>query len=181
MDHDLLIIGGGVTGVAVARALAAKTPRLRIGLVEKEPGVARHTSGRNSGVAHAGFNPKPGTLKARLCVEGNRRLRAFCRERGVAVRDVGTLVVARTDDERAGLEELHRRGQANGVPDLRLLGQAELRSDEPNVRGCAAMLAPTGAVVDSRRYVEALAAEARDRGVVFHLGERVLRLEKIGD
>ena len=177
---DLLVVGAGVTGVAVARALALRAPRLSIAVVEKEAGVARHTSGRNSGVAHAGFNPRPGTLKARFCVEGNRRIRAFCRERGVPVRDVGTLVVARSADEAGALEELRWRGEANDVPDLRLLSARELGAREPNVRGCAALLAPTGAVLDAQAYVEALARDAQERGVTFAFGTRVLGVETAG-
>jgi L-2-hydroxyglutarate oxidase len=117
-------------------------------------------------------------LKARLCVEGNRRIRDFCREHNVPLREVGTLVVARSEAERPGLEELHRRGQANGVAGLRVLTGGELRAREPNARGCAALVAPTGAVLDSRCYVEALADEARGRGVVFHFGRRAERIEK---
>lgn len=174
--YDVLIIGAGVTGVAIAWTLARRKPRLKLAVLEKEDGVARHTSGRNSGVVHAGFNPKPGSLKARFCMEGNRLIHEVCASMGVPLRNVGTLVVARTQGEGAILEELYRRGEANGVPELQLLGKKELVSREPHVRGGAALFAPTGSVIDSRRFVEALAEEAR--GVCFRFEQRVRSIEE---
>jgi L-2-hydroxyglutarate oxidase LhgO len=143
MVYDALIVGAGVTGVAIARALSLKNPTWQIAVVEKEAAVAYHTSGRNSGVVHPGFNPKPGSLKAQFCVEGNRRLREFCHAAGVPFRDVGMLVVARNSNEIGTLEELYRRGQANGVPDLKMFSKEELKKQEPHVKGCAALYAPT--------------------------------------
>jgi len=178
MVYDALIIGAGVTGVAIARALALKNPNWQIAVVEKEAAVACHTSGRNSGVVHPGFNPKPGSLKAQFCVEGNRRLREFCHAVGVPFRDVGMLVIARSSNEIGTLEELCRRGQANGVPGLKMFSKGELKRQEPYVRGCAALYAPTGAIVDSRLYVQALAQEASQRGVSFFFGHHVRHIEK---
>jgi L-2-hydroxyglutarate oxidase len=178
MVYDALIVGAGVTGVAIARALSLKNPTWQIAVVEKEAAVAYHTSGRNSGVVHPGFNPKPGSLKAQFCVEGNRRLREFCHAAGVPFRDVGMLVVARNSNEIGTLEELYRRGQANGVPDLKMFSKEELKKQEPHIKGCAALYAPTGAVVDSRLYVQALAQEASQHGVSFFFGHHVRYIEK---
>lgn len=177
-ECDILIIGAGVTGVAIARALAFKKPKLKIAVLEKEDSVARHTSGRNSGVVHPGFNPKPGTLKARFCVEGNQRIREFCQRANVPFKDVGLLVVARTQNEISILEELWRRGQANGVPGLQILSKQELRQRESHVKGCAGLSAPSGAIVDSRQFVTVLAQEASHKGVAFFFGHRVRRAEK---
>lgn len=167
-------------GCALARALALKHPTAKITVLEKETRVAQHTSGRNSGVVHAGYNQKPGTLKARFCVEGNRRLVEYARARGVPVADTGILVVARSMAERATLEELLRRGRENGVGGLRLVDGAEIKRLEPNASGVAALHAPSGAAVDSAFYVSALAEDARAAGVDFRLGEGVRRIEETG-
>lgn len=178
-EYDVVIIGAGITGVAISRALAMRQRAWRIAVIEKESAPACHTSGRNSGVLHAGFNPKPGTMKARFCVEGNRRIQELCLKKGVPFKPVGTLVVARSEPECHVLEELYRRGEANGVPHLHILSREQLRQLEPRVKGCAALYAPTGSVVDSRRVVETLAQEARDLGVAFYFGEQVHQIEQI--
>jgi len=179
-SFDYLVIGGGVMGCALARALALKHPSAKIAVLEKETKVAHHTSGRNSGVVHAGYNQKPGTLKARFCVEGNRRLVEYARARGVPIAETGILIVARAQGERATLEELLRRGRENGVPNLRLVDGAEIKRLEPNASGVAALHAPSGAAVDSAFFVEALAEDARAAGVEFRLGEGVRRIDEIG-
>lgn len=173
---DYLIVGGGVTGCALARSLAGKRPKARIAVLDKEPGVAVHTSGRNSGVVHGGYNQKPGTLKARFCVEGNRRLKDYARSRGVPLAETGILVVARAQAERETLEELLRRGRENGVPGLRIVDGSELKRLEPNAVGVAALHAPSGASVDPSALVEALAEDARRVGVSFLLGRAVERV-----
>lgn len=179
-EFDVAIVGGGVTGCAFARALAQKRPKSKIALLEKEPRVATHTSGRNSGVVHGGYNQKPGTLKARFCVEGNRRLKEYARARGVPLAETGILVVARSQAERGVLEELLRRGKENDVPGLRLVDGAELKRLEPNASGIAALHAPSGASVDSAALVEAFAEDARAAGVTFLLGEGVRKISEDG-
>ena len=179
-DFDFVIIGGGVTGCALARALAARASSARIALIEKEPEVAAHASGRNSGVVHGGYNQKPGTLKARLCVEGNRRLKEYARSRNVPLAETGILVAARQASERSTLEELLRRGRENGVPGLKLVDGEELRGLEPNAAGAQGLHAPSGASVDPEALVRALAEDARRAGVSLLLGEEVRRLEERG-
>ena len=164
MNFDVLIVGGGVIGCAVARQLATSYPGLHVGLVEKERSLASHTSGRNSGVIHSGFNQAPGTLKARFCVAGNAGLRAYCRERGVGFEECGTLVISRNDNEGRVIGELERRGRINGVPGLRIIDREELSRLEPNVVSGEALYSPTGSIVDSRRLVFAIASEAEERG-----------------
>ncbi|MBI4345841.1 MAG: L-2-hydroxyglutarate oxidase [Elusimicrobia bacterium] len=179
-EFDVAIVGGGVTGCALARALAHKRPHSKIALLEKEPKVAVHTSGRNSGVVHGGYNQKPGTLKARFCVEGNHRLKEYAAARGVPLAQTGILVVARSQAERSVLEELLRRGRENGVPGLRLVDGAELKRLEPNASGISALHAPSGASVDSAALVESFAEDAKAAGVTFYLGEGVRRIEEDG-
>src|SRR6185436_19390187 len=111
---------------------------------EKESGPAQHQSGRNSGVIHAGYNLKPGSLKAKYCVEGSRRLRAYCRERGIPMNQGGILILARTEAERATLAELQRRSEGNGVQ-AQLVDANEIRAIEPEARGIAGLHAPEGA------------------------------------
>lgn len=175
---DFLVVGGGVAGCALARALARAKPAAKIALLEKEPRPAVHTSGRNSGVIHAGYNQKPGTQKARLCVEGNRQIKEYARKREVALEETGIRVVAQTEAEAGTLEELLRRGTENGVPGLRLIDGRELGELEPNVRGLAALDAPSGASVDPSGLTLALAEDARAAGVRIFFGEALRRLEE---
>lgn len=136
-------------------------------VVEKESHPARHQSGRNSGVIHAGYNLKPGTLKAKYCVEGSRRLRAYCRDRGIPMVEGGILIVARTEDERATLAELHRRAQANGVKS-RTVSETDMAAIEPHARGISGLHAPEGASFDPVRYVAALLEDAIVAGADVH-------------
>jgi len=163
-SRDLAVIGGGVVGLALADAWLGRFPGTSVTVFEKEPQLAAHASGRNSGVLHAGFYYAPDSLKARLTRQGNVMLRAFCAERGVAVRETGKVVVAQSEAELPALQELLRRGQANGVP-LELVDEQQLDELEPLARTCtAALWSPTTAVADPRAVVEALAARVRERG-----------------
>jgi L-2-hydroxyglutarate oxidase LhgO len=152
-----------------------------VAVLEAEAGPGMHQSSRNSGVCHAGFNPAPGTLKARLCVEGNRLLREFCRERNVAFKDVGTVVCALSAAEADRLRLLLEQGQQNGVPGIRLLSLDEARRLEPNLADGVRLVlhAPTGAIFDSYAYVRALWREAESAGVVFRFKARLEGAEPI--
>jgi len=171
-----VVIGGGIVGTAIARELASRKAG-KIVVLEKEPSLGRHASGRNSGVIHSGINQKPGSLKARMCLEGSRRLREFCRRRGVPMNECGTLVVARDQAELGVLERLLRMGQDCGVEGLRILDQKELKSREPGCSAIAALLSPSGATVDSLRLLEAVAEEARGLGVEYRLGTQVQAID----
>lgn len=181
MDFDVTIIGAGAIGCALAREIARQHPSLRICVVEAEPAPAMHQSGRNSGVCHSGFNPAPGTLKARMCVEGNQLLREFCHSHSVAFQDVGTVVTAVTEVEIERLEKLHQRGVDNGVPGIRLLSLPEARALEPNLADGIqrVMHAPSGAILDTKGYVRALALEGQNAGVTFHYNARLLGADEI--
>ena len=167
-----VIIGAGIIGSAVARELAGRS-RGEVTVLEKETRLGEHASGRNSGVLHSGINQRPGTLKARMCVEGNRRARSFCREHGVNMEECGTLVVARNEREEEALRHLLDLGVRAGVQGLRLLDREELHQREPEVVGTRAMLSPNGAIVDSEGFLEAVADEAKALGAVFRMGAEV--------
>ncbi|MHB1166204.1 MAG: L-2-hydroxyglutarate oxidase [Candidatus Nanopelagicales bacterium] len=170
---DCVVIGGGIVGLALADAWLARHPTDAVVVYDKEPHLAAHASGRNSGVLHAGFYYAPDSLKARLTRDGNRMLREFCQEAGVPVRETGKVVVARSEGELPALDELHRRGQANGV-ELEMVDEAQLKELEPLARTTTrALWSPTTAVADPAQVVEALAGRVRDRGGRVVLGAQV--------
>lgn len=174
MHTDVVVIGAGAIGASAA--WHAAQPGLRVLVLEKEPAPALHQSGRNSGVIHAGYNLKPGSLKARFCVEGSRRLRAFCRDRGVPIVEGGILVVAHTEAQCAVLAELDGRARANGVRS-RLVDETEIRHIEPHARGIRALHAPEGASFDAAAYVRVLLTDATARGAEVRYNTRVLGLD----
>src|SRR5215472_12422100 len=131
----VLIVGGGIVGLATAYRLAGRCPGVRITLLEKEDAVGRHQTGHNSGVLHSGLYYKPGSVKARLAVEGVRQMVAFCAENGVPHEICGKLVVAADESELPRLKALAERGTANGLEGLRWLSQGEMREIEPHVGG----------------------------------------------
>lgn len=179
MRWDVAVVGAGVVGAAVARALALRGERVM--LLDKEPRLAAHQSGRNSGVIHAGVTYRPGTLKAQFSVAGSRALRAYARERGIAMREVGKVWVARSDAEAGALERLKVQGQANGVRGLALLDDKALREVEPHAAGMAALHSPESAIVDSPAVVQALVEDARAAGAEVRLGAPLLAAERPRD
>ena len=175
---DLAIVGAGIIGLAVARELLARRPGLRLEVFERESGVGRHQTGSNSGVVHAGIYYKPGSLKARLCVEGMRRMYSFCEEHEIAVERCGKVIVATNDAELARLDELEARGRANGVPGLSRIGPARLRELEPHARGVGALHSPETGIVDFGAVAGALAADLSEAGVAILTGCQVHHLER---
>jgi len=175
MKH-FLIIGSGVVGMAVARALALRKAG-KITLLDKESFPGKHASSRNSGVIHSGINQKPGSLKAEMCVRGSRLLREYCRGHHVPMNEDGTLVVARRKEETAVLERLLDLGNQCGVPDLRIIDSPELKQREPLAQGVAALLSPTGAAVDIEALLCALAGEVRELGIHFGLESEVTNID----
>ena len=152
-------MGGGIVGLAAARELLLRRPGASLVVLERETELARHQTGHNSGVVHAGIYYEPGSLKARLCVEGARELYRYCEDRGVPFEESGKLIVARDETELAGLDELERRGRANGVPGLCRVDSAGLREIEPHARGLAALHSPETGVVDFAGVARAFAAD----------------------
>src|SRR5215210_572905 len=176
-ECDLAVVGGGIVGLAVARELTARRPGLSAVVLEREPELARHQTGHNSGVIHAGIYYAPGSLKARLCTAGARRLYDYCEQRGVSHERCGKLIVARDELELPGLDELERRGRENRVPGLRRLSGGELREIEPHARGAAALHSPHTGIVDFRAVARAFAGDLEERGVPVVTGCEVRRLE----
>lgn len=160
---DLLIIGGGLVGLATAYRFEQRFPDACATVLEKEPAVCRHQSGNNSGVLHAGLYYKPGSLKARLAVCGIRQMIEFCRQNNIPHQICGKLVIATNDEEVARLRNLFARGQANGLTGLRLLGREEMLEIEPHAAGLAALHVPEEGIVDYPQVCQTLVARLRGR------------------
>lgn len=178
MTAKVGIIGGGIIGIALARALTARGEDVTV--LEKEARLAQHQTGHNSGVVHAGIYYAPGSLKAELCARGLRRTREFCEEKGLPYREVGKLVVAVDENELPKLAELEKRATENGVPDLRRISIAEMREIEPHVQGVAALHSPRTAVVDYAAITEAMAGDVRAAGGRVLLGHEVTKIRRQG-
>jgi len=162
------VVGAGVIGLAVARALARAGREVVV--LERERSPGQHTSSRNSEVLHAGLYYPLGSLKARLCVEGRHALVRYCRDRGVALRQLGKLLVATRDEQRATLASIHARALANGVDDVRLIEAAEVHALEPHVHAVAGLWSPSTGILDAHGIMHALLADAEDHGATLALG-----------
>lgn len=171
--YDVAVVGGGIVGLATTLALVSRHPDLRLIVLEKEGELAAHQTGHNSGVIHSGIYYKPGSQKARLCVEGHRMLTAFCDEHSVRYETCGKIIVATDKRELPRLDDLYDRGVANGVAGLRKIGPEEIREIEPHAAGLRAIHSPITGIVDFREVSAAIAAEARRRGVEIATGARV--------
>ena len=168
-NPPITIIGGGIVGLATAWALTRRHPGLPLRLLEKEEGLGQHQTGHNSGVIHSGVYYKPGSAKAKLCGAGGAAMRAFCAEQGVAFETCGKLIVATTTEELPRLDELERRGQANGVT-LARLGPDALREREPHAAGLAALQVPDTGIVDFGAVARTLGRLLTARGVEIQTG-----------
>jgi (S)-2-hydroxyglutarate dehydrogenase len=178
--YDLAVVGAGIVGLAVAREFLRRQPAARLLVIDKEPTVGYHQTGHNSGVIHSGVYYTPGSLKARLCVDGARLMYEFCKEHSVRYRRCGKLIVAVRDDELARLADLEARGHANGVPGLRRVDAAEITEIEPAARGLAALHTPSTGIVDYGAVARAIEAELRGQGVTFALGTAVTAVRWAG-
>jgi glycerol-3-phosphate dehydrogenase len=174
---DVLIVGGGVVGCAIARALSRF--QLDTVLLEKEADVGFGASCRNSGVLHAGFNYAPGSLRAKLDVRGNAMMDRLCGELGVKMRRIGKLTVALNEEDIPRLRRLKEQGEANGVPGLELLDPEGMRRVQPGVEGRLALWSPSSAIVDPIGLTVGLAENALRNGVTFHLGEEVRAISPV--
>lgn len=161
---DVVVIGGGIVGLAAAKAVHAREPDARICVVDKESELALHQTGRNSGVVHAGIYYVPGSLKARLCAAGRVALKQYTAEHGIAYDECGKLIVARTEAELPALNELFRRATANEVPEIRMLDARELREVEPAASGVAAIHSPLTAITDYVAVCKAFATDVEKGG-----------------
>jgi 2-hydroxyglutarate dehydrogenase len=174
---DVAVIGAGIVGLATARELLLRHPQRKIVVLEKESHVAQHQTGHSSGVVHAGIYYTPGSLKARLCTEGARELYEYCESRHIPHERCGKLIVATSDAELPRLEELERRGRANGVPGIRRLDRSGLEAIEPHARGVAALHSPNTGIADFPAVARALAQEAQEAGAQVTTGCEVTRID----
>ncbi len=173
MNFDAIVIGGGIVGLSSAMNLLERRPGTRIAVIEKESRLAAHQTGNNSGVIHSGLYYKPGSLKAKHCREGYARLVSFCREEGIAHDICGKVVVATSDSELPNLDELHRRGCANGLEGLRYLDAAGIKEIEPHCTGVKGLFVPQTGIVDFKAVCEKYADRIREAGGEIILDSRI--------
>jgi L-2-hydroxyglutarate oxidase LhgO len=179
--YDVAIVGGGIVALATARALAERAPRARLLILEKEGRLGAHQTGHNSGVIHSGIYYRPGSYKARLCVEGARLMVQFCQAHGIRMERCGKVIVATREEELPRLAALHERGVANGVPDLALIGPERVRELEPHAAALRAIHSPNTGIVDFSEVATALARDLQARGVRIETGARVTAIARTGD
>ena len=177
---DLAIVGGGIIGLAVAREIGRRHPRASVCVLERESSLASHQTGHNSGVIHAGVYYEPGSLKARLCVAGARELYTYCEEHGIPCEPCGKVILATETGELDRLDELERRGRANGVPGLRRIDARGIEALEPHARGIAGLHSPHTGIVDFPLLARAYAREVLDAGGAVVTGCGVQDVESTG-
>ena len=180
MKYDFIIVGGGIVGLATGLRILEAKPGMKLLLLEKEDSLGRHQTGHNSGVLHAGLYYKPGSLKAKLAVEGLRQMVSFCQTHKVNHEQCGKIVVATEPDELPRLEKLMERGVANGLKGLRKLSREQIGEIEPHAAGLAAIHVPEEGIVDYAGVVEAMAKQIRTLGGEIRTGERVEGLKGAG-
>jgi len=176
---DVVIIGGGVVGCAIARELSKY--KVNVAVLEKEDDVGWGISCRNSGVVHAGFNNKLGTLMAQFCVEGKKSFAKLCHQLDVPYKKIGKLVVAKKKEEIKELQKLKQQGDANGVGNLQIIDLNEVKRLEPNIEGIAALYSPETAITSPYLLTIALAENALDNGVKFFLNTKVESITRLNN
>ena len=177
---DIVVIGGGIVGLATALRITCSFPGLRLLLAEKEDGVAKHQSGHNSGVIHSGIYYKPGSLKAKLCFEGAAAMVEFCREHHISHKICGKVIVATEEEELPRLQTLLERGQANGLSGLRQLGPEQIQELEPHCRGLRGLHVPQTGIADYPAVCEKYAELITANGGTIRKSTRVTRLVSNG-
>jgi L-2-hydroxyglutarate oxidase len=180
MNYDIVVIGGGIVGLSFAMQATEQFPRLRVVVLEKEAGVARHQTGHNSGVIHSGVYYKAGSLKARLCVAGAREMLEFCAQHGIPHEVCGKLIVATTTEEAARLDDLHTRGVTNGLKGLQLLERPAMLEIEPHVGGVRALKVPSTGITDYAAVTAKYAEIATGRGAEVRTSAGVVGFKRSG-
>ena len=176
---DITIIGAGVVGLSIAAQVAGQHRAVYV--LEKNEKFGQEISSRHSGVIHSGIYYPFGSLKAKLCVEGNRLLYDLCRKHGIGHKKLGKLIVAASDEVSGQLQELKERGLINGVEGLKIISRHELKKLEPNVQGVAALLAPSTGIIDAHALMEYFAARAREEGAEIACRKKVVGIEKLSE
>ena len=180
-DYDVVILGGGIVGLSVAMRMSQLCPGRGIAVVDKEKELATHQSGHNSGVIHSGIYYRPDSRKAEFCVTGGKLLTRFCDENGIPYERCGKIILATREEELPRLEELHRRGLANGVEGLEMLGPGELREIEPNVEGVRSLHSPNTGIIDFVQVARTYADKFRQAGGDILTDTRVLGIDRVGE
>jgi L-2-hydroxyglutarate oxidase len=176
--YDIAIIGGGIVGLATALSLRSHFPRYSVAVLEKEPELAAHQTGHNSGVIHAGIYYKPGSYKAKLCVEGGHMMIAFCEANGVPYERCGKLIVATAEDELPRLQALYERGTANGIQGLEMIGPERIREIEPHAKAVRALHSPNTAITDFKQVSNKMAARIAEMGGMIFNSARVQTIKR---
>ena len=179
-DYDILIIGGGIVGLATAMALSEKK-NIKLCVIEAEEKLAAHQTGNNSGVIHSGLYYKPGSLKAKNCVEGREAMYQFCKDHDIAHDRCGKIVVATRTDEIPALDELERRGQANGLKGLRRLKAEELKEFEPHVTGIGGLIVSETGIVDYEQASNKFGEIIINAGQQIKMSTSFLNLHKVSN
>lgn len=177
MQYSVVIVGGGIVGLATALQLIKKKLGLKILVLEKEAELAKHQTGNNSGVIHSGIYYKPGSLKATNCIRGYHQLIAFCQEQNIPFELCGKIIVATDESEKPLLQNLFVRGEQNGLKKLKKLSAGELKEYEPHVKGIGGIFVPQTGIVDYKLVAEKYGEVLRTQGVEIHLGERVVNIQ----
>jgi L-2-hydroxyglutarate oxidase LhgO len=177
-EKRIVVVGGGAVGLATAWRILEREPRVQLTLVEKEPGVARHQTGNNSGVLHCGLHYRTGSRKAKLAVRGIRQMTAFCQEHGIAHDICGNLVVATSEEQIPRLNSLLERGTANGLTGLKIVSPEEMHEIEPHAGGVAGLRVPEEGIVDYPAVCEALKSGIEERGGKVVLNAQVRKLAR---
>jgi (S)-2-hydroxyglutarate dehydrogenase len=163
-SYDVVVVGAGIVGLGVARELLTRYPKMRLGILDKEPSIGQHQTGHNSGVLHSGIYYAPGSLKAKLCVQGQRELYAYCEQKAIPTDRCGKVIVATNEPELPRLENLYQRGLANGVQGLEMIGPELLKEIEPHCAGIRALWSPNTGIVDFSRVARAYANDITASG-----------------
>jgi L-2-hydroxyglutarate oxidase len=179
--YDLTIIGGGILGLSTALKITAAHPNTRLLILEKEAELAHHQTGNNSGVIHSGLYYRPGSLKAKSCVSGRKELMRFCDDNSVPYEICGKVVVATSREELPRLDELHRRGIANGLQGLEMIGPDRLKEIEPHATGIQGLYVPETGIVDYRKVSSAYATKVRDANGDIRLSQKVVGILDRGE
>ena len=179
--YDIVVIGGGIIGLSSALHLIQLFPKTRVAILEKESQVGLHQTGHNSGVIHSGVYYRQGSRKAQFCVDGVKRLKRYCQEKGIEYDECGKVIVATSESELPRLEDIYRRGKDNGVPGLEVIGPERLAEIEPHTRGIKALHVPQTAIVDYQRVTQAYADDVQQGGGTLLTGHELHDIQRHGD
>jgi len=177
VQYSVIVVGGGIVGLATALQLIKQKPSLKILVLEKENELAKHQTGNNSGVIHSGIYYKPGSLKATNCINGYHQLIAFCRENDIPFELCGKVIVATSEEEKPLLQNVFVRGQQNGLQNLRKISAGEIKEIEPHVNGLEGIFVPQTGIVDYKLVAEKYGELLQHQGVEIHLNEKVVDIQ----